>query len=96
MFVTFQEEQTNQDDSESEIDEIEPRLKYVRMKNDLENILKKDAASCIAVHPKVLEKKIFFQQIYNLQFLQNHPHVYVKSSALKSNFYFSRTFKNKN
>ena len=44
---------SGQDDSDSEIDEIEPRLKYVRMQNDLKNILQTDAASCIAVHPKV-------------------------------------------
>lgn len=31
---------------------MEPKLKYVRMSNDLQDILLKDAASCIAVHPK--------------------------------------------
>lgn len=35
------------------MDETEPRLKYVRIRNDLEHILQNDAASCIAVHPKV-------------------------------------------
>lgn len=48
-----QEEQNNQDDSDSEVDEVEPRLKFVRMRNGLEHILQNDAASCIAVHPKV-------------------------------------------
>ena len=48
------EEQNNQDDSDSEIDEVEPRLKFVRMRSDLERILQNDAASCIAVHPKFL------------------------------------------
>lgn len=48
-----QEGESNQDDSDSEVDEIEPRLKYVRMQNDLKGILQNDAASCIAVHPKV-------------------------------------------
>ncbi|KAI4491843.1 PREDICTED: vacuolar protein sorting-associated protein 41 homolog [Polistes canadensis] len=47
-------DQNNQDDSDSEIDEVEPRLKYVRMRNDLQHILQNDAASCIAVHPKFL------------------------------------------
>ncbi|XP_046834761.1 vacuolar protein sorting-associated protein 41 homolog isoform X2 [Vespa crabro] len=47
-------DQNNQDDSDSEVDEIEPKLKYVRMRNDLEHILQNDAASCIAVHPKFL------------------------------------------
>lgn len=51
--MALQDERSNQDDSDSEIDEIEPRLKYVRMQNDLKNILQNDAASCIAVHPKV-------------------------------------------
>lgn len=45
--------ENNNDDSEID-DEVEPRLKYVRMRNDLVNILQKDAASCIAVHPKFL------------------------------------------
>lgn len=44
----------NHDDSDSEVDEVEPRLKYVRMRNDLDHILQNDAASCIAVHPKFL------------------------------------------
>ncbi|XP_017798628.1 PREDICTED: vacuolar protein sorting-associated protein 41 homolog [Habropoda laboriosa] len=48
------EEQNNQDDTDSEVDEVEPRLKYARLRNDLERILQNDAASCIAVHPKFL------------------------------------------
>ncbi|XP_033218064.1 vacuolar protein sorting-associated protein 41 homolog [Belonocnema kinseyi] len=47
-------EDQSQDGSDSDVDEVEPRLKYVRMRNDLENILQRDAASCIAVHPKFL------------------------------------------
>lgn len=35
-------------------EEVEPKLKYVRMSNDLQDILLKDAASCIAVHPKLV------------------------------------------
>ncbi|CAB3364914.1 Hypothetical predicted protein [Cloeon dipterum] len=35
-------------------EEIEPKLKYARITNDLQNILCKDAASSIAVHPKFL------------------------------------------
>ncbi|XP_070520756.1 vacuolar protein sorting-associated protein 41 homolog isoform X2 [Cardiocondyla obscurior] len=49
------DEQNSREDSDSsEIDEKEPRLKYVRIRNDLEHILQNDAASCIAVHPKFL------------------------------------------
>lgn len=33
--------------------EVEPKLKYERIGNDLTGILSKDAASCMAVHPKV-------------------------------------------
>ncbi|XP_043265126.1 vacuolar protein sorting-associated protein 41 homolog isoform X2 [Colletes gigas] len=52
--ISKKEDQSNQDDSDSEVDEVEPRLKFVRMRNDLERILQNDAASCIAVHPKFL------------------------------------------
>ncbi|XP_074097880.1 vacuolar protein sorting-associated protein light [Cotesia typhae] len=44
----------SQDDQDADLDEVEPRLKYVRMQNDIKNILQNDAASCIAVHPKFL------------------------------------------
>lgn len=40
-------------DTESvDAEEIEPKLKYSRMSNDLVHTLLKDAASCFAVHPK--------------------------------------------
>ncbi|GIY22133.1 vacuolar protein sorting-associated protein 41 homolog, partial [Caerostris darwini] len=45
------EEDTDSDDTE---EEIEPKLCYERLANDVPNILKKDAASCIAVHTKFL------------------------------------------
>ncbi|XP_034950259.1 vacuolar protein sorting-associated protein 41 homolog [Chelonus insularis] len=48
------DDQENQDDADSGVDEVEPRLKYVRMQNSIKNILQDDAASCIAVHPKFL------------------------------------------
>ena len=41
-------------DDEEEEEEIEPKLKYERLSNDISQILKRDAASCIAVHPKVM------------------------------------------
>lgn len=40
-------------DEDEEEEEVEPKLKYERLSNDIASILKKDAASCIAVHPKV-------------------------------------------
>ncbi|GIZ02898.1 vacuolar protein sorting-associated protein 41 homolog, partial [Caerostris extrusa] len=53
------EEDTDSDDTE---EEIEPKLCYERLANDVPNILKKDAASCIAVHTKVFGiSQILFQ-----------------------------------
>jgi hypothetical protein len=40
-------------DDDDDEEEVEPKLKYERLSNDITIILKKDAASCIAVHPKV-------------------------------------------
>lgn len=42
-----------QENESSDEEEIEPKLKYVRISNDLKRILNKDAVSCIAVHSKV-------------------------------------------
>ncbi|CAG9772738.1 unnamed protein product [Ceutorhynchus assimilis] len=39
-------------DSECSEDEIEPKLKYVRLNNDLREILNNTSATCIAVHTK--------------------------------------------
>ncbi|KAG8177167.1 hypothetical protein JTE90_021761 [Oedothorax gibbosus] len=44
-------ETTDSDDTE---EEIEPKFCYERLLNDVPNILKKDAASCIAIHTKFL------------------------------------------
>ncbi|XP_064648417.1 vacuolar protein sorting-associated protein 41 homolog [Lineus longissimus] len=44
-------ETSEEDDSE---EEGEPKLKYERIGNDLMNIMTKDCASCMAVHPKFL------------------------------------------
>ncbi|XP_066257925.1 vacuolar protein sorting-associated protein 41 homolog [Euwallacea similis] len=41
-------------DSEYSEDEIEPKLKYVRLGNDLKKILNKTSATCIAVHTKFI------------------------------------------
>ena len=42
-----------QSDMSDEEEEVEPKLKYERLSNDIAHILKKDAASCISVHSKV-------------------------------------------
>ncbi|XP_060533869.1 vacuolar protein sorting-associated protein 41 homolog [Cylas formicarius] len=41
-------------DSDNSDDEIEPKLKYVRLSNDLQSILLKSSATCIAVHTKFI------------------------------------------
>ncbi len=43
-----------EDDSSSSTDEVEPKLKYERLSNDLQAILRKDAVSCVAFHPKII------------------------------------------
>lgn len=40
-------------ETDSTEEEVEPKLKYVRISNDLKRILNKDAVSCIAVHSRV-------------------------------------------
>lgn len=40
-------------DNESSEDEIEPKLKYLRLSNDIQSILLKSSATSLAVHPKV-------------------------------------------
>ena len=46
--------QVEESSDSDESDELEPKLKYERIGNDLTNILSRDAASCLAVHPKFL------------------------------------------
>ncbi|CAH1724595.1 vacuolar protein sorting-associated protein 41 homolog [Aphis gossypii] len=48
---------TNQSDEKSDIEtveEVEPKLKYVRLTNDVQTILTKDGVSYLAAHPKFL------------------------------------------
>ncbi|XP_023245970.1 vacuolar protein sorting-associated protein 41 homolog [Copidosoma floridanum] len=49
-----EEKGSHTNDSDVDEEETEPLLKYVRMRNDVVNILQKDAASCIVAHPKFL------------------------------------------
>lgn len=46
-------------DTESSEDEIEPKLKYARLSNDIQNILSKSSATSVAVHPKVIINFMF-------------------------------------
>jgi len=48
---------TNQSDEKSDVEiveEVEPKLKYVRLTNDVQTILTKDGVSYLAAHPKFL------------------------------------------
>ncbi|XP_065201572.1 vacuolar protein sorting-associated protein 41 homolog [Planococcus citri] len=42
------------DSSSASTDEIEPKLKYERLSNDIQEILQKDSVSCVAFHPKII------------------------------------------
>lgn len=60
-----------QSDTESIEEEIEPKLKYIRLANHLQRILLKDAISCIAVHPRFICLGSHFGLIYTLDHLGN-------------------------
>lgn len=62
-----EEDEDETDDSQEEDDsdsDQEPKLKYERIQNKLEEILNKEAASCMAVHTKVMSKVISNHAIY--------------------------------
>lgn len=60
-----------QSDTESLEEEIEPKLKYIRLANHFHRILLKDAISCIAVHPRFICLGSHFGFIYILDHLGN-------------------------
>ncbi|XP_076460755.1 vacuolar protein sorting-associated protein 41 homolog [Babylonia areolata] len=66
-----EEEEGDDDESESE-EEVEPKLKYDRLYNDLTTILKKDAASSIAVHSKFLALGTHWGMIFILDHTGNN------------------------
>jgi len=47
------EDDDDDDDDEDNLESTEPKLNFVRIKNDLMSILEKDSVSCVAVHSKV-------------------------------------------
>ncbi|XP_049953703.1 vacuolar protein sorting-associated protein 41 homolog isoform X1 [Schistocerca serialis cubense] len=71
---------SDDDMNSSSSDEIEPRLKYVRMTNDVLKILNKDAASCMAVHPKFVCLGTHWGTVHLLDHQGNN----IKSKALRS------------
>ncbi|ESO87990.1 hypothetical protein LOTGIDRAFT_126722, partial [Lottia gigantea] len=52
--------------------EVEPKLKYERISNDVNNILSKDAASCLSVHPKFLALGTHWGMIHILDHIGNN------------------------
>ncbi|XP_050089109.1 vacuolar protein sorting-associated protein 41 homolog [Anopheles aquasalis] len=58
-------------------DEVEPKLKYVRLSNDLKNILSEEAISCIAVHPRFLCLGTHWGRIHMLDHQGNSVHTMV-------------------
>ena len=50
----FATESEDESSSDSDEEEAEPKLKYERLSADLKAILKKDVASCLAVHSRFL------------------------------------------
>lgn len=56
-------------------EEVEPKLKYVRISNDLQRILNKDAVSCIAVNSKV---SVLLQATYSVESYCSHYIVLVE------------------
>jgi hypothetical protein len=51
------QEDDDYEEEEDDFEDVEPRLKYERLGNDLTNIFKKDSASCIAVNSRVRIKE---------------------------------------
>ncbi|XP_045167945.2 vacuolar protein sorting-associated protein 41 homolog isoform X2 [Mercenaria mercenaria] len=63
------ESETDSDDSE---EDVEPKLRYDRVTNDLSAILNKDCASCMAVHSKFLALGTHWGTIHILDYLGNN------------------------
>lgn len=66
-------------DGESTEEEIEPKLKYVRMSNSLKEVLTNEIASCIAVHPKF----ICLGTTWGVVYLFDHQGNQIKGAQLK-------------
>ena len=53
------EDEEDGDEESEEEEDLEPKLKYERIANAVNDILKADCASCMAVHSKVCHIKRF-------------------------------------
>lgn len=65
-----EDEEDSEEDGEEE-EEEEPRLKYQRMQGDLQTLLEKDSASCIAVADRAIGLGTQSGKVYILDFLGN-------------------------
>ncbi|KAH3717295.1 hypothetical protein DPMN_060078 [Dreissena polymorpha] len=65
------EEGSEEGSDDSDEYDIEPQLRYDRISNDLQSILSKDCASCLAVDSKFLALGTHWGSIYILDFLGN-------------------------
>lgn len=65
------DDQQEEDISEDE-EEVEPKLQYERLGGDVPHILRQSAASCIAVHPKVLVLGLHSGTVYILDHQGNN------------------------
>uniref|UniRef100_A0A182IX16 Uncharacterized protein n=1 Tax=Anopheles atroparvus TaxID=41427 RepID=A0A182IX16_ANOAO len=64
-------------------DDVEPKLKYRRLSNDIKNILSEEAISCIAVHPRFLCLGTHWGRIHMLDHQGNcvHTIINIKENA---------------
>ncbi|XP_069111688.1 vacuolar protein sorting-associated protein 41 homolog [Argopecten irradians] len=66
---TVEDDDQDESDEESSEEEVEPKLKYERLGNDLNTILSKDCASCMAVDSKFLAVGTHWGMIYILDYI---------------------------
>ncbi|KAH9500097.1 Vacuolar protein sorting-associated protein 41 [Bulinus truncatus] len=66
------DEEEDSSSTEDTDEDVEPKLKYERLANDVTNILSKDAASCIAVHAKFLALGTHWGTIHILDHIGNN------------------------
>lgn len=74
------ESTSEKSDDSSPFEEVEPKLKYERLSNDLQSVLQKDAVSCVAFHPKI----ICIGTRWGLVYVLDHQGNLVRNELLRS------------
>lgn len=69
-----------EDDDVSSADEMEPKLKYKRLCNDVKSVLQKDSVSCVAFHSKI----ICIGTRWGIVYMLDHEGNISKNELLKS------------